>query len=719
MPASDARPTRIEMPERLCGLAQKYAVPTIAGLALIYALFAGLRTVGDPDLGWQLATGRWMVQHHAIPFTDILSYTIRGKEWIYPVVSQLLFYGTYVLGGYSLLSWLGAASCVATVAMLLRRGQASVAVLALIAVPMIAERSTPRAEMFTEILFAAFVSILWHYHRSGRGPLWALPALMFLWVNLHLGFIAGLGMCGAYVFLEIGDGVFGNGWAEPVSRLRQAAPWLVATAVATLLNPWGVRLYSAVSKQNEINQIHSRWIGYWLPMRLTPGALGEAFAWREPKSAVLWLMAAGVVATVMALSMRRIAPALLLGGSIYLASHTIRYQGPFATIAVIIGGSIIAEGFADIGWLRRGWQRIMPTAALAAVVALACFVSVRSWDLASNRYYLRTPLTSVFGAGESTWFPEQAAAFLLREHLPGNIFNDFNSGGFLTWALAPDYADYIDGRAVPFGTELFLKSETLLRAPLDSGIWQEEANLRDINTVIVSIDRETGSGGLASLKSSCQSQQWRPVYLDTEAAIFVRVRPETLDTISRLQVDCNTVRLEVPAVASGGRSRAEKFESQLNAAAIFLMLDRDRDALEATEQAEHIFQDNAFLHYAKGVALWDLGQTDDAEKELRRADELGSEDAAVALARNYELKGRYAEQAAVLSHAAERSATPYLIYLNLGYAQLAMGLPDRALKSFDQAESTSPFVGDAAAQGAAFRARVADGREAARHLQPR
>jgi len=149
------------------------------------------------------------------------------------------------------------------------------------------------------------------------------------------------------------------------------------------------------------------------------------------------------------------------------------------------------------------------------------------------------------------------------------------------------------------------------------------------------------------------------------------------------------------------------------------MLDRDRDALEATEQAEHIFQDNAFLHYAKGVALWDLGQTDNAEKELRRADELGSEDAAVALARNYELKGRYAEQAAVLSHAAERSATPYLIYLNLGYAQLAMGLPDRALKSFDQAESTSPFVGDAAAQGAAFRARVADGREAARHLQPR
>jgi hypothetical protein len=685
-------------------------------MALTYALFAGLRTVGDPDLGWQLATGRWMVQHHAIPVTDILSYTIRGKEWIYPVLSQLLFYFAYVLGGYSLLSWIGAAACLVTVAFLLRRAQGPGVVLALIAVPMIAERSTPRAEMFTEVLFAAFVSILWHYHRSNRGPLWALPALMFLWVNLHLGFIAGLGMCGAYVFLELGEGVFGRGWGEPLNRLRRAAPWLGATGVATLLNPWGARLYVAVSRQNNINQIHSRWIGYWLPMRLTPGALAEGFAWREPRSAVFWLMAAGLAAALMALSMRRIAPALLLGGSIYLASHTIRYQGPFATIAVIIGGSIIAEGFAEIAWVRRGWQRVMPTATLAILVVLACFAGVRVWDLASNRYYLRTPLTSVFGPGESSWYPKGATAFLLREHLPANIFNDFNSGGFLTWALSPTYADYIDGRAVPFGAELFVKSDGLLRSPLDSGLWKQEADRRGINTVIVSVDRETGSASLSSLEADCRSQQWRPVYLDTEAAIFVRVQPETIGLTSRSQVNCSTARFSSPPVAYGVRGKAEQFDYYLNAAAILLMLDRDRDALEATEQAEHIFQDNAFLHYAKGVALWNLGRMDNAEQELRRSVELGSEDASVALARNYQIKGLYSEEAAALSYAAERSPTPHMIYLNLGFAQLAMEKPEMALKSFDKAESASPYVGEAAHDGVEFRARIAEGREGARRL---
>jgi len=34
-----------------------------AALAIAYALFAGLHTVDDFDTGWQIATGRYIVQH--------------------------------------------------------------------------------------------------------------------------------------------------------------------------------------------------------------------------------------------------------------------------------------------------------------------------------------------------------------------------------------------------------------------------------------------------------------------------------------------------------------------------------------------------------------------------------------------------------------------------------------------------------------------------------
>src|SRR6516225_3391717 len=69
----------------------------LAAIALIYAFLAGLRTVSEFDLGWQMATGRWVVQHHHVPSTDVFSYTAQGQPWIYPVGGGLVFYGAYLL----------------------------------------------------------------------------------------------------------------------------------------------------------------------------------------------------------------------------------------------------------------------------------------------------------------------------------------------------------------------------------------------------------------------------------------------------------------------------------------------------------------------------------------------------------------------------------------------------------------------------------------------
>ena len=173
-------------------------------MALIYAFLAGLRTLKDYDLGWQLATGRWVAQHHQnLPSVDVFSYTVAGTPWIYPVGSGLIFYWLYLLGGYALLSWLGAAACCATVALLLRRGSAITAAIAIIAVPLLAWRTAPRSDLFTVVLFAAFLSLLWENYQTGQARLWLLPLLMAAWVNLHLGFAAGLGLLVMYAVTEL------------------------------------------------------------------------------------------------------------------------------------------------------------------------------------------------------------------------------------------------------------------------------------------------------------------------------------------------------------------------------------------------------------------------------------------------------------------------------------------------------------------------------------
>ena len=175
----------------------------LAAIVLAYSLLAGLRTITDYDLPWQLATGRWIWEHSAIPDTDVFSYTASGQPWIYPIASCLLLYAIFMIGGYALLSWLGAVACVTTVALLLRRGASAAAMLAILALPRIAARTGPRAEMFTAVLFAAFLSLLWEQFSSGRARLWLLPILMVAWVNSHLGFAAGFVLIGAYVGCEV------------------------------------------------------------------------------------------------------------------------------------------------------------------------------------------------------------------------------------------------------------------------------------------------------------------------------------------------------------------------------------------------------------------------------------------------------------------------------------------------------------------------------------
>jgi hypothetical protein len=719
MPRSDLRKVQTTQPEYSHEV-NLNLVRWIALGALIYALFAGLRTVGDPDLGWQLATGRWIVEHHRVPFTDVLSYTANGREWIYPVLSQAFLYCAYAIGGYSLLSWLSAAACVGTVAILLRRAPLATAVLAVVAVPLVVATTPALASMFTEVLFAAFLSVLWHYHRSGSGPLWILPVLMGLWTNLHLGFVAGLGMCAAYVLLELGELLFGATRPAAMKRLRRATPWLIGTALATLVNPWGARVYLAIARQGDINRIHGKWISYWMPMRITPGTLADGFAWRVPGNELLWLIAVAVVAVFFALYLRRIAPALILGTSLYFVIHATRFQGPFAAIVVVVGGAMLSDAF-EIRWIRRTWKRLasvggkltVPVAMVLGSLLVAFFVGERVWDLVSNRYYLRTPYQfAVFGAGESSWYPEQAATFMLREQLPANMFNDFNAGGFIAWKLGPAYLDYIDGRAVPFGGQQFLHAQELVNGDPNSVKWQAEAEARGINTVILSLHHE-GGAGLVSVDKFCESTLWRAVYLDPQAEIVVRVSPDTAGLISRLQLDCSTVQFDQPPAASSSRGRAEQFNYYLNAASLLIALGRDNDAMIPLAKAERIFSENAFLHYAKGIALQHTYHWNDAERELRASVELYSADAPYALARLYDEQGRYAEEVAVLAPAVERSFQPYSLYLKLGLAQLAIRQPRSALKSFDQAEKWSPYIDEGYELGAAFREQIAEGRRRA------
>jgi len=682
----------------------------LAAVVLAYAFLAGLRTVADYDLGWQLATGRWVAQHHHVPSIDVLSYTAQGEPWIYPVGAGLVFYPAFLLGGYSLISWMGAAACVAAVALLLRLGSPVSAGIAILAVPLIAARTTPRADMFTVVFFAAFLSLLWENYQAGRAPLWLLPLLMVAWVNLHFGFAAGLGLILAYMGIELSEMVFPARRREAVQRLRRALPWFLATAAAALLNPWGWGIYRALILQQRATTQQQLLIAEWASVRLNWRAVITALSTGGTKGALFLLVAVAIVAAVLALLRAQLGAAIVLLGAIYPAVRYVRMGAVFSCIVVVIGGTVLSAAMAHAGsWVRRARTRSM--IATAAVVLLAALAFARSVDLVTNRYYFDVITDSAtFGAGLSWWFPRQAAEFIEREKLPGEIFNTYDEGGYLTWKLGPQRRVYIDGRDTLYGVPRIEKHRQLLQSSPDSDVWEQEASRYNINTIILSVARYDGIQ-FVHLKDFCTSKGWRPVYLDEISAVFVRRSPETEDLIQRLQVDCASAPLPF---GSPSKDRARAFNQWANAASVLSALDRDPEALTATAKAISIFPGSAVVHMVRADLLSRMDRVPEAEQEYVTAVSLHpSEFTWSALADFYRKMGRGADAIVALKTATQLQPRPELTLVQLGYYCLQVGRPDDALEAFQEAvRDASPEVMKGTGRGS-FSYNVATGRAAA------
>jgi Flp pilus assembly protein TadD len=660
----------------------------LSAVALIYALLAGLRTVSDFDIFWQMATGRWVLQHHSVFSTDVFSYTAPGQPWIYPVGSGLIFYVAYLIGGYGLISWLGALACVGTIALLLRRGTAVAAALAIVAVPAIAARTSPRADMFTVVVFAAFLSILWEQHETGAAELWLLPLLMIAWVNLHLGFVAGLALVGAYTALEGIRLCDAKQRQSAMRALRTALPWLAGTALATLMNPWGWGIYRALFRQEAAMAVHSGSITEWAKISFTSATLEQALAIHDPASSGEWLLLFAAVAALIAIFSRRWPAAVLLTGGVWLATRHVRFFALMACVVVVVGGAVLASALNAAQSLIRD-KRLRSILAGGASAALILLAGLRSSDLVSNRYYFNGNELASFGAGLSWWFPDRAMDFIERENLPSQIFNSYEEGGFVVWRLSPKYHDYIDGRAIPFGPDLFSHLQQVLEASPDSPEWQHEANSHGINTIVFSLARYEGLkfvGGV--LPQYCASTNWRPVYLDEVSAVFVRRSPETQSLIERFPVDCLTAPL--PTAAHPG-IWVEEFNRWANAAAVLLALQRNQEAGDASTRALSIFSDSAPVWYIRGRAMLSTGHPREAEQSLLQSAALKVNVSTWSdLANLYRNQGRFPAAIDALERLAVISPNPAPILLLLGYTQLDASRPKDALQAFDRAEKALP-----------------------------
>jgi tetratricopeptide (TPR) repeat protein len=705
----------------------RIAIVVLLALVLANALAAGLRTVSDTDMGWHLATGRWIMQHHAIPSTDVLSYTVAGTRWIYPPFAGVLLYLIFAAGGYAGLSVFCAMACVGAVAYLARRRDVASLALAMCAIEPIAFRTGPRADLFNTVFLAIFLGELWAFQRGSSKRLWVLPLTMLLWVNLHPGFILGLAVIGAYLLLEACDLLFADRRAAALQRLRTAWPWLAGSVAVTLLNPWGVKLYSAsltlagLHRQQQGAYNTSASIQEFLPVPLSSHLLKQLIDFRHPENGYTWLMVIAIVVVLLALWRKQPGAAIIQAAALYLSVQHARYIGLFCVTTVIIGATLLGEACSTEPAPAQPWQgspdrkpllRVPPALALVFVCAIGAITVLHAADFISNRTHVVFNTGFRFGAGEATWYPERAASFIRRERLPGNIFEEYGLGGFAAWRLGPEYPDFIDGRFYPFVPAVLDQERSLANQLADSPAWRAAADQWGINVLLI-----LESGGRAADRQNalgfCQSANWRPVYMDETALVLLRNTLANRPWLDRLQIDCATQQLVPPAAAS----RKDLYDFWANAGGLLFALQRDREAEAALQQAVALYPDDPNVPMTLAQLYQRHRMFDKAEAGYRASLALNESDRPW-----FELGGLYVEQHRLpeaeqaYARAADLAVAPFDPYMDLAQVELWLRHPEAALRAYDGAESSSPYRKGAESLAPGLYADIADGRADAQHM---
>ena len=461
------------------------------------AILLGWREIFGPDIGFQLAAGRAVLERGFRPGDD-LTWTVAGRpyldlQWLWQVgmVGATRILGTAGIVALNLLLTLGAMALLA-VRSLRREGVLSPWLAVWLLVFAGANLWEVRPHAASWLLLSAVLVCL------ERRWVWALPPLMALWVNVHSLYVLGLVAIALHALVAV------------VREGRGARPLLLAAAVAVLaccLNPFGPRalLYPLrqlweISGSSLYNSPDLGVVEFQSPWSLFEYTANGALALLQP---ILFLhVGAALTALAVMLGYRRLdlLDWLVLGAFGFLLWQAEKNFGYFAVAA---GPAIVA------GLSARSLPRRWAGAVAAAVIAVCLVLSLQ---IRSNWLYAQQRLPHRFGhAFNEHFLPVRACAFLNGRVPEGRLLNAWDEGGFVAFATRRKI--FVDGRTEVMGEDFFRSYRRLLDAetlPYELPRWNPEIVLAPLAEV-----PEWVTYFLAR-------PDWRLVYADEQDFLFLR-----------------------------------------------------------------------------------------------------------------------------------------------------------------------------------------------------
>lgn len=502
-------------------------------MCYLCAFVLGMKQLREPDVWWQLLSGRWMLEHGQVTRTDMFSYTMAGKPWInvkwlYEIFIAILEKLTGPEGVTVLQSVVNVFIVyllIQTLKSLKEQLKIKVPVFAaviplLIFLAIVEYRMTGRPEMISHLMCALYLYIL--LRNPGfewKKVFWLVP-LQCLWANMHEGYPVGMVIIGAFA-----AGNFVSYLINKDKTTRQQALRLLllfaASAIAILINPNTIQLWE------QPFEIHRQ---VWANKYTTElySVTQDEYWSIEAKWHIAILAAVVLFWTARLLEGLRnktntlvIKPAivsylLLIPLFVYL-SLTANRNIPFAQIVLFPSVPIM------LVWLVQKLKLegkpfytgiAKQSLLIASIAAIVFYVSI-----VTNAFYKYTKSRDRYGIHVSMMHNPSGAANFIKEHnLKGLAFSDYFVSSYLLWALHPDFKSYIDLRDLDvFSTKFFDEYFDLYNEP---DKFYELDKKYKFNYVVLSASKLT-----ALQRELYWGETFNLIYIDPVTAVFLRQVP--------------------------------------------------------------------------------------------------------------------------------------------------------------------------------------------------
>ena len=477
----------------------------------------------DPDLWGYLAYGRLFVEHGGPVSTDPFAYTSAGYHWVtFEYLAQILIWEAYHLAGPPGLIALkclvgGLAVYFLFVGIRSASDDSSVWVpVFVLATSTLSRYFLFRPQLFSFAFFAVYTAVLVRFLLGRSKALWVLPTIMLAWVNLHGGFLAGLGLLCVVVALRILRNANSSGWARGL--LAGTGPlWitLVASLLVTFVNPQGPRLWSYVLTEI-LHNTNRRYIDEWRP------TLQVGDHW----TLVSLVLLTGGLALVGWLGHRRLPR---VGGLhpwqwvlscvplTLMAFQSVRHV-PIATIWIAPVVALLASGLKArlprTHLFQPCWSVVASLACVPAI--LTCYVVwLQPW-----------PRIHVSGDTLGSKHPCSAATFARQNHLAGNLYNPLWWGSYMTWHLYPEVLVSMDGRNISLFADSLVVENLKFYSDSASNVDLEAPLRYTTDFLLVPSDRPV-------LQRIMSDSRWRKIFSDQDSTLFARADGERVLTVLR------------------------------------------------------------------------------------------------------------------------------------------------------------------------------------------